>query len=186
MKLDRIHQVSEIVASIAIVASLIFVGIQVSQNTNALKLNAATTNAANWQSLLIARASDRDVIKSFIESLEAPEGTALPEVEEVRLGHFLTADLKSAELNYLQWLDGNLSDELWQTNRSGLKWGLARQPGYWFSLRGHEMFSGSWTPAFQALVDELLPEVNVIRKDHFGLPPLRDMVMGQAASTATE
>ena len=104
MKLDRIHQVSEIVASVAIVASLIFVGTQVSQNTNALKLNAATTNAANWQSLLIARASDRDVIKSFIESLEAPEGTALPEVEEVRLGHFLTADLKSAELNYLQWL----------------------------------------------------------------------------------
>ena len=35
--LDRIHKISEIVAAFAIVASLIFVGVQVSQITGALK-----------------------------------------------------------------------------------------------------------------------------------------------------
>jgi hypothetical protein len=35
--LDRIHKISEIVAAAAIVGSLIFVGIQMNQNTSALR-----------------------------------------------------------------------------------------------------------------------------------------------------
>lgn len=34
--LDRIHKISEIIAAFAIVGSLIFVGIQVDQNTQAI------------------------------------------------------------------------------------------------------------------------------------------------------
>jgi hypothetical protein len=114
--LDRFHKISEIIASLAIVGSLIFVGIQVSQNTNALKSNAAQTSAASWQEITLTMATDSALIEAWMEKAPNANATA----NDVRMFNFVAAFLKSVELNYHMWMDGNLDDDMWNSIRAAL------------------------------------------------------------------
>ena len=123
--LDRFHKISEIVAAFAIVGSLIFVGMQVNQNTGALKMNATQTSATNWQNLSLALAGDATLSEAWLEKSEG--GMT---VSEIRLFNLISATLKSMDLNYQQWLDGNLADDIWFPLRATLVVQVRVQPYY--------------------------------------------------------
>ena len=67
-----------------------------------------------------------------------------------------SAMLKSVESNYLQWLDGNLSDDLWFAVREGLVAQFEVQTYYeiMWSIGGWRTF----TPQFQSLFEEVMAE----------------------------
>ncbi len=100
--MDRVHKISEIIASFAIVASLLFVGLQVSQNTDALKDNAVQTSAASWQEITLTLATDEGLMNAWLAQIPETEIT----VDDMRMLNLMAAMLKAAELNYLMWLDG--------------------------------------------------------------------------------
>ena len=62
MEVQDIYFVSEIFAAIAVVASLIFVGVQLRQNTNAVRYDANQRNAASFQSMIMAVAANDDLL----------------------------------------------------------------------------------------------------------------------------
>jgi hypothetical protein len=151
--LDRVHKISEIIASFAIVASLLFVGLQVSQNTDALKNNAVQTSAASWQEITLTLATDEDLMKAWIAQIPDPDFT----VDEMRMFNLMAALLKAAELNYLMWLDGNLSDDMWSSIRENLVGQVTQQPFYrefWTISQGV-----GYTSPFRELMAEVVAEV---------------------------
>jgi len=125
MKLDRIHQIAEIIASVAIVASLIFVGLQVSQNTDALETNAAQINAQSWQTITLAQATSPQLAEAWRKSFRSEFDTS---AEETQLMGYIQTQVKSMEFNYLQWRDGKLSDEIFDATRNGYIFLLMNNP----------------------------------------------------------
>jgi hypothetical protein len=149
--LDRFHKVSEIIAAFAIVGSLVFVGLQVSQNTGALKMSAAQTSATNWQNISLALATDATLSEAWLEK----SGGRMT-VSEMRLFNLISATLKSMDLNYLLWLDGNLSDDIWLPLRATLVAQVSVQPYYeeFWNISGGMFFSPQFRDQYAKILVE--------------------------------
>jgi hypothetical protein len=161
--LDRVHKVSEIVAAFAIVSSLIFVGLQLSQNTDALKSNAAQVSAATWQDLTMEMAANEQLANIWTNSIiQLPLiSEAASAVDTLRLTLICTANLKSMETNFRQWNNGNLSDDLFEAARQGFIFSLMIQPHYEAMLSGPGR--SAYIPQFIDFYDESLIEAKARR-----------------------
>ena len=155
--LDYIHKISEIIAAFAIVGSLIFVGVQVNQNTSALRNSAAQANSDSWQQNTLAIATNPTLARMWVEHLDFPEDVPMqPTPELLMIASYIGANLKSMESNYHQWMNGNLSDELFEGARTGLVFQLEVQPLMAQFLQGPGM--AAYTESFVAFAHEALAE----------------------------
>lgn len=82
MTLEDFSNLSQIVGSLAVIASLLFVGWQVRQNTSALKRTEANATQQQFQAIRLLVAGDRDVARLWVQ-LE--QGKALDPVERTRV-----------------------------------------------------------------------------------------------------
>jgi len=160
--LDRFHKLSEIVAAFAIVGSLIFVGVQVNQNTSALRNSAAQANSDSWQNLTLALANNPKIAEVMAAAVITPEDfPGQPAPELLQVSAYLGANIKSMETNYHQWLSGNLSDELFFAARAGFVFQLEINPLMEQLLTGPSTVS--YTERFMAFVREALAEARANR-----------------------
>ena len=152
MSLEHAFFVSQIVASVAIVASLIFVGLQVRDNTTALKRNEHNSTMAQWTIIRMAIATHRDIAELMSEGLHGTR--ALDRVDELRLEQMLQ---ENAWASFHIWdrtqrgvfpagtfelTGGALLCSLLRTSRGSAWWRSAKHVGF--------------IPAFVADVDALL------------------------------
>ena len=154
--LDRFHKIAEIVASFAIVGSLIFVGIQVSQNTDATRISNSHAALDSWNEINLAMAADKELTQSQLDGFY-PElrEYGQSDVGSARMFFWLTAGIKAVEHNYLQWLDGNLSDELWHGYRASMVAMVT------FGKSVNDFWSDrkqDYSEPFQVLMDKLVVE----------------------------
>jgi hypothetical protein len=162
--LDRIHKISEIFAAFAIVGSLIFVGVQVNQNTSALRNSATQANADSWQNIALSMANNTKLAEIWAATIITPENfEGQPSPDLVQISAFITANVKSMEANYHQWLNGNLSDELFFAARSGFVFQLGVQPLMEQFLTSPG--TGAYTDSFMAFAREALAEAKANRAE---------------------
>lgn len=160
--LDHFHKVSEIVAAFAIVGSLIFVGVQVNQNTDALRNSAAQANADSWQNITLSMANNPKLAETWIEYVNFPEASNVqPTPELLQISSYIGANIKSMEANFLQWRSGNLSDELFYAARRGLVFQLEVQPLMETFVSGPGMTA--YTPSFLEFLQEAMAEAKANR-----------------------
>lgn len=125
--LKKIHQVGELAAAVAVVISLIFVGLEIRDNTVA-------TRAATYQDTV---AYDIGNLQTFGASPENATVfyTFLDDPTSLKGGEFLqgrtlfTASIRHIENLYLQHEVGMLSDEAWAT-REPLVRTFVQSPGF--------------------------------------------------------
>ena len=119
--LDRFHKISEIIAAFALVASLLFVGVQIRQNTDATRISNAQAAFQTWSDQGMAKASSQSLSRILHDSMypQAREVFTI-DAEELRLQMHQTAMLKVNEVLFLQWQQGHLSDEIWSGYRTTL------------------------------------------------------------------
>jgi hypothetical protein len=156
MELQDIYFVAEIVGVIAIVLSLVFVGIQVSQHTDATKISNAQAALSSWNDITLAAATNDGLLQGQISGVY-PELQPYLSTDKIEAQTFtwLEAGVKAVEVNYLQWLEGNLSDDLWHGYRSNII-GLMAASKYandFWSVRNQ-----SYSVPFQALMNEVVQE----------------------------
>lgn len=157
--LDLIHELTQILADIAVIVSLVFVGVQVRDNTKAVRTSIAQASVVNWADASLAVATSDDLIGALIVD-RYPMHTPVTKDQE-RTFWFSGVALKTVEFNYLQWLEGNLSDDLWAGSRAGIVSHFASQQFY---ERDWPSASGFYSPRFQALVNkEIIPEARAAR-----------------------
>jgi len=87
MSLEHAFFVSQIIASIALVASLIFVGLQVRDNTTALQRNEHNSTMAQWTVIRMAVARNRDIAELMTDGLHGRRG--LDHADQLRLEQML-------------------------------------------------------------------------------------------------
>jgi hypothetical protein len=85
--LEHISLISEIAASLAVIASLLFVGWQIRQNTSALERSEANATQQQFQAIRLLVAGDKDVARLWV-ALE--QGTPTDPVDQTRLVAFVS------------------------------------------------------------------------------------------------
>jgi hypothetical protein len=153
MTLEGIYYVSQIVAVIAIFASLVFVGVQLRQNTKALKASShhAITDSFNAINNLVL--SDPKVARIW---RLAVMGTTeeLNEEERISVNFMLLANFRIFETLYYQYKNGTLDKKLFDAELKTLKWAV-RQPGFMDWWPNNPI---SLSDEFRAFIDDLIRE----------------------------
>ncbi|MEM6476342.1 MAG: hypothetical protein AAF687_09265 [Pseudomonadota bacterium] len=119
MTLEDFYFISQIVAALGIMLSLIFVGLQVRQaNEQARKAETArradATQAVhdNFANMYLTFASNLDVAEVGPKGLKDPD--SLTDGENLVLLSALMAGMSYQQSAYFKWRAGDLSDELWR------------------------------------------------------------------------
>ena len=87
MTLEAVFYVSQIVAGVAVTLSLVFVGLQVRQNTAALYRGEHNTTMAQWTVIRMAMVNNREVAELMTAGLHGK--SELDEADQMRLEQFL-------------------------------------------------------------------------------------------------
>jgi hypothetical protein len=87
MSFEQISYLAQIVASVGVVVSLIFVGLQIRQNTGALQRNEHNSTMEQWTVLRQAIAQNRDIAELMTSGLSGER--ALDAADELRLEQML-------------------------------------------------------------------------------------------------
>ena len=91
MSIEQLSYLAQIVSSVAVVASLIFVGLQVRQNTGALQRNEHNSTMTQWTVIRMAIAKNRDVAELMTAGLRGER--PLDAADQLRLEQMLQENL---------------------------------------------------------------------------------------------
>ena len=87
MSFEQLSYLAQMVASVGVIVSLIFVGLQIRQNTGALQRNEHNSTMAQWTVIRMAIAKHRDIAELMTAGLRG-EG-ALDTADQLRLEQML-------------------------------------------------------------------------------------------------
>ena len=142
----------EFIGGIAVVVSLIYLASQIRQNSKLLQVST-TVAIANAERLSTSAILDEpSLIRMW--TMETPEFESLPEIEQARLGAFVTMHISTFHQNYYFRKDGVVRDEVWeaQTRSYGPLFRQAWMQKIWSDARF------SYSDEFGHFVDGLIRE----------------------------
>jgi hypothetical protein len=113
--LDGLAKIAEIVGGLAVVISLIFVGVQLAQ-ANKLERNAAMQRQIEAVINLQRSVMDKPDLLSAIG--RASRGEPLTPIERVNVDAYVMYSDHTWEGLYLQYLDGQIDKDLWEADRA--------------------------------------------------------------------
>ncbi len=134
MNWEAISAISEIVGAIAVVITLIYVAMQIGQNTKMMRSGAKQSLTATTQNL-IYKAIDYSAEWVKLTTGDEP---ATPE-EDTRMSLLVRAMLRGFESQCYQYEAGLLEEDEWYALRTAIK-DICALPGvnrYWEQLRPH-------------------------------------------------
>ena len=126
MTMSEVAIWSQIISSVAVFITLIFLIVQVKQNTNAIKANTRHTIITND----LQGISDGIEHPSIEHSMYKRD---LTEYEKIQLEWWLIGLCRTREHQWFQYRDGSLDRRTWQANMSALGRNLSftRTRGWW-------------------------------------------------------
>ena len=94
MSLEQLSFLAQIAASVGVVLSMVFVGLQIRQNTAALYRNEHNSTMAQWTVIRMAIARHRDLAEFMTAGLDGER--AMDPADQLRLEQFLAEHLWAA------------------------------------------------------------------------------------------
>ncbi|KAA3616205.1 MAG: hypothetical protein DWQ05_10685 [Calditrichaeota bacterium] len=149
MKVEKLSAFAEIISSVAIVLTLIYLAIQTQQNTAAIQ---ATTR----QAML---AEDRESLYKLIEFPDLALRCNLTSTQETQVRAYMVAFLKMRESQWIQFQNGALDEAIWTSYRqplAGLVLNSELGRAVWQEARDR------FDPGFAKTVDEMMRDTEVV------------------------
>jgi len=110
MTLEQVYYIGEIVAAFAIIVSLIYVGLQVRQNTQIMQVSAAQAHITAYNNLLGNLVQSQELANIYSRALK--NFSTLKEDEVIQFWAFLGIMFRNFEAAHMQWQSGALDDRL--------------------------------------------------------------------------
>lgn len=151
MTLEELAYISQIVGVVAVLASLIFVGLQIQQNTKALKATSHHAVTDSFNAINNMMANDPAFARRWRLSLTGDEG--LDEDERVSVSFMRLAYMRIFETIYYQYKNGTLDKKLFDAELTTLKWTATEHPGFraWWANNPISL-----SAEFRAFIDGLI------------------------------
>ena len=145
----------QVIGLFGVIASLIFVGLQIKQDREiALTERFNARSVASMQ--LYMDMADNPVLRSAKAKLFKGEKDQLTEDEQSALGYLSQAALTSYENTHFQSLNGFIDEEHWDRTVARIKSDIANGN----LRREYDNSRDQWRKSFQAVMDELIDEVD--------------------------
>ena len=154
MNWEAFGAIAEFAGALAVVASLIYLAIQVRQNTRALKGQTAHAVTERQQSELHW---SHEIADTFTKAIETPG--ELNSAEAWSLSEWLTSAIVMRQNEYRQFKLGLLEPEVWQQSENVIVMLLS---GPWSRNWWHVLGRDQVDPDLAARVDRLLEDTEVV------------------------
>ena len=121
MDLENFARIAEIISSVAVVVSLIYVSVQVRQNTRALRATTYNAVTANSVAILAPMHTHPEFTEYLVRVQSDPE-SATP-AEKLRFHITMLSAYRHWDNLYYQFRNGMLEPEMWQSyDRTMTSW----------------------------------------------------------------
>jgi len=139
MPLDALGNIGEFVGSIGVLASLIYLAIQIKHNTEAERTSTYQSIVSEFGHLNQSMAADPELTVLYVRAMEDFEG--LDPSERARMSQVFFMIFRYFENMFYQWRKGYLEEELW-TGWKRLMLTYFARPGSqsWWQIR-RDVFS---------------------------------------------
>ncbi len=111
MNLDRLNQWLLLAANLGVLAGIIFLSIEIRQNTLAIRGTAIQTAAALSREQMFVIMQNSELSRIAVEGLASPSG--LSPVDAFRASYMVRTFWVGMQANYRQWALGILPEEEW-------------------------------------------------------------------------
>ncbi len=153
MNWTKLSAMAEILSSIAILVTLVYLAIQTQQSADAIQANTRQAILDADQQFLIKVMENPGIYTSQFKP-------ALTDEEKVRLGAYLILFVRMRENNWLQYRNGVLDEVTWDSYRSSIVQVLSDSTsrGWW---QNYAVARRAFDSEFVSLVNELLADTPV-------------------------
>jgi hypothetical protein len=149
MTLSDLASIGSLISGLAVLGSLIFVGFQLKQNTQAVRAGASQAHSQNWQQITTPIIESGDFARVWRLGLDDIEG--LTDDERVRFFAFAGGTLRFFEGARVQWRHGQLDKEHWHNvERTAIDFAATSGFKSYWAARHHWL-----SPEFQAWYESL-------------------------------
>lgn len=159
MSLEQLSFLAQILSAFIVMASLIFVGLQLKHAASAIRVSASQAHSECYTDLAKCVIDSPDFARIWRVGLADP--AALKDDEWVRFVAYVNALFRLYESSRVQWLNGRLDEEHWRTVEHQVAdfWPMPGLQAAW-KVRGHG-FSSEFRDWFDNYVpdDGTLPYV---------------------------
>lgn len=165
---NLVSAIGELIGAVAVVISLVYLSRQVHQNTTAVRTGNAVSVQGNFQQLARMFYTDREMGALVLRYMAGEMD--VPPADRIAVYAYFFDFLKTAELAYYQFLNGDLDAPLWEAS---YQFYLAyfTTPGfraYWAERRA------AFIPSFQDAMDGWLKDESRIKRP--------DVIVGMPAA----
>ena len=141
MELEVYTLIAEVVAAVAVVVTLIYISIELRQNTRALRTSAYQDMVGNTMQIVMPLMADRELAEFFYRAQENSD--TLTDQEKLRWHLLMLACFRHWDNLYYQYRIGNLEAEMWDGyDRTMGAWVESQSWSEWFTAH-EEYFSRS-------------------------------------------
>ena len=151
MPLDQLSNVAEIVAAALVIVSLIYVGLQVRQNTLAIKSQTIGSSIQLSQTELLWMGS-KEMAQLFQKSINAPETLTKDDIHQLNAWNISFLNGRSSD--YQQYKLGTLTEERWKVNEPAIKYVLSGEwHRNWLKVGGRHFFEDEFIDWVESVLD---------------------------------
>ena len=156
MTLEALGNVGEFVGGVAVIASLIYLALQIRQNSKTVRVAAYQSFREANDRVLLAMAQGPPAAETLTKGL--PDLRALNPTEGFQFMTLVVSLLHSFQTAYFQHRDGLLPDDLWRRHRAVARWWLTH-PGVQSSVK---FIGPSFDPEF---LRQVTPRASIASND---------------------
>lgn len=150
MTLEALYYISQIVAVLAILGSLIFVGVQIQQNTKQAKAAAAQAVYENYAGWYMYAGESLERARIGIKALKDPDSLS-DEENAIYMGTFM-AQFSYVQSAFYLWQDGSLKEDIWHSMEATLATVFNTPGGRTFWKRRRFSFTDAFAAHIEANV----------------------------------
>lgn len=147
MDYSTLNQWLTLAANFGVLIGIVFLIIEIKQNTELHKSDSRKAIVSNDQASLLVALENHDIFKKL------GEAEVLTQADQYRLSFIFAIDLRNREFEYFQYKSGSLDESTWQSYKDLILMNHATERGrVWWNKVGR----GIVNPKFAELVDEML------------------------------
>jgi hypothetical protein len=148
MTLEDLGNIGEFLGALAVVISLVYLAVQIRQNTRAVRSASHQSLVSSEQAIQASVSDNREVARIVVQANKDFDG--LDEEDRLRFVMLVSRMLSNFENIYYQYSRGLLDEDLWQPWLEGMNF-FVQQPGlrrYW------EAFKFGYAEPFRELIEK--------------------------------
>jgi hypothetical protein len=125
--IQDLGSLGELIAAIATVATLIYLAVQIRQNTSTVRSSSAAADTQNQNALLLLLSQDAELNRIFWSGLDSRSQLDL--ADQRRFDPLMSALLNNYEQSWRFYRERAIGEETWSSQFESIKW-FAAQPGF--------------------------------------------------------